>query len=125
MRGQFSDDVDSRMGKMVRQHRNGRSRVAPLAGLVDFLVFLGRSLEYIRQARLHGVVDAPFATLAIGMHALLQQRIRPTEQHLMKCSMVLDPAAKITLLFILAYFVQELRKSFDVLVSHALYGDCR
>src|ERR1035438_10154043 len=99
MRGQFSDDVDSRMGKMVRQHRNDRSRVAPLASLVDFLVFLGRSKEYIRQTRLHGVVDVPFATLAIGMHALLQQRIRPTEQHLMKCPMVFYPADEILLFF--------------------------
>src|SRR5512143_3168585 len=110
---------------MVCQHRNDRRRVSPLAGFVDFLMFLGCSVEYIRQTRLHGVVDVPFATLAIDIHALLQQGIRPTEKHLMKCSMVFDPAAEILVLFILTELPQEFCEVFDILISHASYSDSR
>src|SRR5271166_673741 len=125
VRGELSHDIDRCTGKMVCQHRNDRRRISPLAGLIDFLMLLGRSVEYIRQTRLHGVVDVAFAALAIDMHALLQQRIRSKEKHLMKCPMIFYPAAKILFLFALTELVQEFRKFFDVLVGHALYGNSR
>src|SRR5450759_5775853 len=91
---ELSHDIDCGGGKMVGQQSNNWRRLAPLAGLIDFFMFDGGATKYVGEPRLHGVVDVAFAALAINIHAFLQQRIRPTEQHLMKRPMVLEPTAQ-------------------------------
>ena len=76
-------------------------------------MFNGGAAEKLGEPCLHGVVDIAFAALAIDRHALLQHWSGPAEQHLMKRPMVLQPAPKILLLFILAQLAQKLGEFFE------------
>jgi hypothetical protein len=119
---------------MVRQERDDLSGLPALAGLVDFLVLDVGAVEDAGQARLHGVIDVTLAAPGVAVHALLQQWIGPAEQQLVKIAMVLQPAADVLLLLVLAQPHQERTEFLDIRLRHigdrdgggnAFVGDAR